>query len=315
MKSDQYSSSWVSVRSTKCCAFPCKPHCLTFCILGLWNGLFHHWIWTCPLLQIGMSAKNQNKMANSADWLTELGFNDTSTLVGHFESSPREREKRDRRESRDEREGHRRKENEWKWRNRRNKNIPPLPLPAARTGGLAHLLANISWTPRWHKIHGTFASPNHPQANSVDPGDMAHYEPSHQDLHCLHRYLVWSEGLKEFNTDYYTFLHISNRNWWQPFVSKDWSLCPRTNPSIRSAAVEVLTRNHVIALTLTTLWAYSADNKLMIFFLFFPENKIWHFMQIVSTGDNLHEMSKPVFREKIRKLFQYAICWKLYPAC
>ena len=32
--------------------------------------------------------------------LIELGFNDTSTLVGHFVSSPREREKRDRRDSR-----------------------------------------------------------------------------------------------------------------------------------------------------------------------------------------------------------------------
>ena len=29
-----------------------------------------------------------------------LGFNDTSTLVGHFVSSPRERENRDRRDSR-----------------------------------------------------------------------------------------------------------------------------------------------------------------------------------------------------------------------
>ena len=29
-----------------------------------------------------------------------LGFNDTSTLVGHFVSSPRERERRDRRDSR-----------------------------------------------------------------------------------------------------------------------------------------------------------------------------------------------------------------------
>ena len=37
--------------------------------------------------------------------LIELGFNDTSTLVGHFVSSPREREKRDRRDiKRDERE-------------------------------------------------------------------------------------------------------------------------------------------------------------------------------------------------------------------
>ena len=46
------------------------------------------------------------------DFLTVLGFNDTSTLDGHFVSSPREREKRDRRESRgDEREGQRRKRN------------------------------------------------------------------------------------------------------------------------------------------------------------------------------------------------------------
>ena len=35
-----------------------------------------------------------------------LGFNNTSTLAGHFVSSPRKREKRDRRDSRgDEREG------------------------------------------------------------------------------------------------------------------------------------------------------------------------------------------------------------------
>ena len=26
-------------------------------------------------------------------------------------------------------------------------------------------------------------------------------------------------------------------------------------------------------------------------------------------GDNLHEMSKPIFREKIRKLFQYVVSW------
>ena len=33
-------------------------------------------------------------------FLIVLGFNDTSTLEGHFVSSPREREKRDRKESR-----------------------------------------------------------------------------------------------------------------------------------------------------------------------------------------------------------------------
>ena len=41
-----------------------------------------------------------------------LVFNDTSTLEGHFVSSPREREKRDRRDSRiDKREGQGRKRN------------------------------------------------------------------------------------------------------------------------------------------------------------------------------------------------------------
>ena len=45
--------------------------------------------------------------------LIVLGFNDTSTLVSHFVSSPREREKRYRRDSRgdDEREGQGRKRN------------------------------------------------------------------------------------------------------------------------------------------------------------------------------------------------------------
>ena len=28
------------------------------------------------------------------------------------------------------------------------------------------------------------------------------------------------------------------------------------------------------------------------FFLLFPENRLWHFMQSVSWGDTLHEMSK-----------------------
>ena len=45
-------------------------------------------------------------------FLIVMGFNDTSTLVGHFVLSPREREKRDRRDSRrDEREGQGRKRN------------------------------------------------------------------------------------------------------------------------------------------------------------------------------------------------------------
>ena len=50
---------------------------------------------------------------NFSFWgLIVLGFNDTSTLVGHFVLSPRDREKSDRRDSRrDEREGQGRKRN------------------------------------------------------------------------------------------------------------------------------------------------------------------------------------------------------------
>ena len=35
-----------------------------------------------------------------------------------------------------------------------------------------------------------------------------------------------------------------------------------------------------------------------IFLLFFPENRLCHFMQIVSLGDNLYEMPKPSFLGK-----------------
>ena len=39
-------------------------------------------------------------------------------------------------------------------------------------------------------------------ANSVDPDGTAHYEPSHLDLHCLHKYQCWFvvlKGLKEID--------------------------------------------------------------------------------------------------------------------
>ena len=60
--------------------------------------------------------------------------------MDHFVSSPREREKRDRRDRKETKEKDRSgKENECQQTNSRNKNIPPLPLPAARIAGLAQL--------------------------------------------------------------------------------------------------------------------------------------------------------------------------------
>ena len=48
----------------------------------------------------------------------------------------------------------------------------------------------------------------------------------------------------------------------------------------------------ISTLIFTTLGAYSADDKLKVFF---PENRHEHFIQI---GGNLHESSKPVFWKK-----------------
>ena len=57
----------------------------------------------------------------------------------------------------------------------------------------------------------------------------------------------------------------------------------------------------VSGLTFTTLRAFSTNNNLMIFFL---ENRVCHFMQIVSLGDTLHEMLIPVFWNKSEKYFK-----------
>ena len=58
-----------------------------------------------------------------------------------------------------------------------------------------------------------------------------------------------------------------------------------------------------VLLIFTTLWAYSSDDRLIMcccFFsdIFFPENRLCHFMHIVFKGDSLHEMSKLIFWKK-----------------
>ena len=36
-------------------------------------------------------------------------------------------------------------------------------------------------------------------SNSGDPDETARHEPSHLDLHCLQRYLIWSAGIGGFS--------------------------------------------------------------------------------------------------------------------
>ena len=51
-------------------------------------------------------------------------------------------------------------------------------------------------------------------------------------------------------------------------------------------------------LTFTTLRANSADDKFTTVLLLFLKIRLWNFMQIVSIGDDLHDMSNPVFCEQ-----------------
>ena len=78
--------------------------------------------------------------------LIVLVFNNMSTLMGHFVSSPREREKTDRIDSKDEREGQGRKRNRNESEGTEIKTFSPLPLPATRKAGLAQLEDNIGHT-------------------------------------------------------------------------------------------------------------------------------------------------------------------------
>ena len=53
--------------------------------------------------------------------------------------------------------------------------------------------------------------------------------------------------------------------------------------------------DHFKNLMLSILGKNFSRQYIEIFFLAFPENRFQHFIQLVSNGDNLHEISNPVF--------------------
>ena len=68
-----------------------------------------------------------------------------------------------------------------------------------------------------------------------------------------------------------------------------------------SSGAEESFRINTQVLTFTTLWSESADNKLLIFFLIFPQKQDLTFHANCLHWRHyyyLHEMSKPVFLEK-----------------
>ena len=48
-------------------------------------------------------------------------------------------------------------------------------------------------------------------------------------------------------------------------------------------------------------------------FLLFEEKEIWHFMQTVSSGDSLHEMSEPTLWENMKNILNLYICKQRRP--
>ena len=109
----------------------------------------------------------------ATDWLIVLGFNDTSTLMGHFVSSPREREKRDRRDSRrDEREGQGRKRNRNESEETEEiKTSPPYPYLLQRK----QALPNCKPIPAGRPGDIRYMTPLHHPTTSVEPPRPAKY--------------------------------------------------------------------------------------------------------------------------------------------
>ena len=58
-----------------------------------------------------------------------------------------------------------------------------------------------------------------------------------------------------------------------------------------------------LQLTLSTLDDIFSRRHFEIF-LFSPENRLWHFMQIVPYGDNVYNMSKPIFWESRKNMMK-----------
>ena len=101
-------------------------------------------------------------------------------------------------------------------------------------------------------------------------------------------------------------------HWWLRWVLR------KPNTPLRSGAVIELWAkfwSSKASLTLSSLGKNVSRQDIEIVFLFSPENRIWHFIQIVSIGDNLYEMSNPVFWEKNKKnRANLSFCW-ICPLC
>ena len=92
----------------------------------------------------------------------------------------------------------------------------------------------------------------------------------------------------------YSWVHVrwsehSDSSFIYGFMSLDYGLDTMITTTIFKDQEDV-NGSQPSNITFTTLWAKSAYNKLIIFLLFSPENRISYLMQIVISEDNLLKM-------------------------
>ena len=80
----------------------------------------------------------------------------------------------------------------------------------------------------------------------------------------------------------------------------------RRDPLVYIAGTAIF--NLYCSLSKFSRWQFDVIFHICLFF--FLENRLWHFMQIVPKGDNLHEMSKLNFWGKNKNVSKCPVCWK-----
>ena len=112
------------------------------------------------------------------------------------------------------------------------------------------------------------------------------------------RILRMFEGTLTLATD-----QLKQRNWTKKVQNRWWKVTAGPEADNIRLCISSIAFPCDSTLTLSTLGKiFSRRHIWNIFVLFFPKNRIWHFMQNVSNGDSLLEMSNLVFWKKIRKI-------------
>ena len=128
--------------------------------------------------------------------------------------------------------------------------------------------------------------------------------------------------MKPFEHCFYVVLLISHKaylNYGRELSQKEAKLC-HLNRTEREATKK-RTIMHIAyrfvalncLLLFLMLYSDSADDKLMVFFLFFLENRLCHVMQIASLRDNWHERSN-LFSRKNQKTISKCRVLKFLPS-